>query len=348
VAGGNLALSAAYGEVTIAAVGTATSVCDDRVVGFGHPATFQGKLAAGLHPAEALYVQDDPVDGPFKVANLGAPVGTITDDRQTGVTGTFGAPPPTTPISSTVTYGTRTRAGTSYAVLQDYLPDTAYYQIIGNHDRVLDAHQPGSEEQSWVITGTGPGGVPFTLDLTDRFVSSFDIASAVTYEVADMVWLLGDLPSVDLTGVTVEGTVSDDDTTWSVASVRYRSGKAWVDVKPRATVRAVPGHPLKLRAVLVGDGVTRTLPLTVDIPRKLAGSRGTLTLEGGAEHFSDFWEAGSLKQFLKAARSDVRNDAVVASISADTGRRPYTDTVESAPTDKVVQGGKWFRLVVAR
>jgi hypothetical protein len=57
VAGGNLALSAAYGEVTIAAVGTATSVCDDRVVGFGHPATFQGKLAAGLHPAEALYVQ---------------------------------------------------------------------------------------------------------------------------------------------------------------------------------------------------------------------------------------------------------------------------------------------------
>ena len=50
VAGGNLALSAAYGDVNIAAVGTATSVCNDRVVGFGHPATFAGKITAGPAP----------------------------------------------------------------------------------------------------------------------------------------------------------------------------------------------------------------------------------------------------------------------------------------------------------
>ena len=113
MAGGNLALSAAYGEVTIAATGTATSVCDDRVVGFGHPATFPGRITAGLHPADVLYVQEDPVDGPFKVANLGAPVGTITDDRQTGITGTFGAaahPRRRSPRRSPTGPGPRTRA----------------------------------------------------------------------------------------------------------------------------------------------------------------------------------------------------------------------------------------------
>src|SRR3712207_1388515 len=37
VAGGNLAASLSYGDITQAGVGTATSVCDNQVVGFGHP-----------------------------------------------------------------------------------------------------------------------------------------------------------------------------------------------------------------------------------------------------------------------------------------------------------------------
>ena len=37
VAGGNMAAAMSYGDITQGGVGTATSVCDGRVVGFGHP-----------------------------------------------------------------------------------------------------------------------------------------------------------------------------------------------------------------------------------------------------------------------------------------------------------------------
>ncbi|WP_457203190.1 hypothetical protein [Nocardioides sp. HB32] len=59
VAGGNLAASLAYGDVTMAGVGTATSVCGDRVVGFGHPLDYSGSTTLAMHPADAIYVQED-------------------------------------------------------------------------------------------------------------------------------------------------------------------------------------------------------------------------------------------------------------------------------------------------
>ena len=52
VAGGNLAASFSYGDITRRGVGTATSVCDGQVVGFGHPMDFRGETTMSLHPAE--------------------------------------------------------------------------------------------------------------------------------------------------------------------------------------------------------------------------------------------------------------------------------------------------------
>ena len=100
-----------YGDITQGGVGTATSVCDGGVVGFGHPATFLGTTTLSLHPADALYVQEDPVGPSFKVANFGEPVGTISGDHLSGVSGTFGALPATTTITSDLSYRDRQRDG---------------------------------------------------------------------------------------------------------------------------------------------------------------------------------------------------------------------------------------------
>ena len=53
VAGGNLAATLSYGDVTQAGVGTATSVCNGKVVGFGHPLGFLGETTMAMHPADA-------------------------------------------------------------------------------------------------------------------------------------------------------------------------------------------------------------------------------------------------------------------------------------------------------
>src|SRR6185295_15683934 len=91
--GGNLAASLSYGTVTAAAIGTATAVCGDHVVGFGHPLAFAGDSTYSLHGADAVTIQPDVAFPSYKLANLGAPIGTVTEDRLTGIHGVTGALP---------------------------------------------------------------------------------------------------------------------------------------------------------------------------------------------------------------------------------------------------------------
>ena len=165
MAGGNIAAALAYGDITAAGVGTATSVCDGRVVGFGHPMTFGGTTTLSLHPADALYVQEDPLGAPFKVANIGDPAGTITDDRLTGITGGFGELPETTTITSTVTMGERTREGSTYVNIPAAGAEMTFNEHLANHDRVVDGITGGSAEQDYTITGTDADGSPFEIRL---------------------------------------------------------------------------------------------------------------------------------------------------------------------------------------
>ena len=214
-----------------------------------------------------------------------------------------------------------------------------YYQLVGNHDRVVDGRQPGSEDESWTITGTGPGGVPFTLAMDDRFVSQLRHQRLpAAYPVADLVWFLSDLPSVDIDRVTVDGTVSDDATTWQVSSLQYRAG-AGVEggQAARGRARGRRQAPEGAGRARPATPATRTVPLTVDVPRRLAGSRGVLSLDGGGEQYADYWEATNLRQFLKvvATRRPQRRRGGAA-LGRQRSASRTSDTVESAPADKVV------------
>ena len=182
VAGGNLAASYSYGDITVGGVGTATSVCNNKVVGFGHPMDFLGETTLSLHPASALYVQPDSLGAPFKVANFGAPAGTISQDRSTGITGFFGAAPDGATITSDVTYAGRNRVGSSAVTVSQAWAQVAFFQqSLANHDRVVDADRKGSENQTWTIKGS-QGGTPFTFTHSDRFTSSFDISYDASFD----------------------------------------------------------------------------------------------------------------------------------------------------------------------
>ncbi len=348
VAGGNLAFTGSTGDITLGGVGTATSVCDDTVVGFGHPATFRGKISAGMNPADALYIQDDPVFGPFKVANIGATAGTITDDHLTGITGTFGAAPPSFDVTSTVNYGARTRTGSSQVLMSDYAADVTFYELLGNHDRVLDGRIPGTEENTWTISGHKPNGDPFTITLGDRYTDDDVVLYSSIWDIPDMVWVLSRMPGVTLDGVTMSGDVVDDTTTWSVTSAEYRKGSRWVKVANRRdVVFAKAGKTLKMR-VLVTDaqGNTRKVPVALSVPGKAKGSQGMISVAGGTRYYDSWWSARNVEQMLKTANAHVRNDQVVAQMEAYARRSAVSKRSTSTAQDHVVQGRKRFTIVV--
>jgi hypothetical protein len=344
VAGGNMAAAMSYGDITQGGVGTATSVCDGHAVGFGHPATFAGRTTMTLHPADALYIQEDPLGVPFKVANLGAPAGTVTDDHLTGITGSFGATPDATDITSTVSYATRERTGASHVSVPDANASTTFYQQLANHDVVLDGIVKGSELLTWSVSGDD-NGTPFTIASTDRYASQYDIAFEAPWEVSDIVWFLSSINGVTIDEVVIDGAVNDDWSTWHVKAVEQKRKGQWVKVGKGSPVLARAGKPLKVRAVLKNGTGSTTVPLVFAVPAKAAGSMGGLEVTGGAWTWTD-GEVDSVDDVEKLVAGTVRNDAVEGRLMLE-GRRKGIERRDVSPaTERVVEGQKRVRVLV--
>jgi len=346
VAGGNIAASLAYGDITAAGVGTATSVCDGRVVGFGHPMQFSGPATMSMHPADAIYVQEDPLGAPFKVANVAPPVGTITDDRLTGITGSYGPLPQAMTITSTLTKGEKTRVGTTKITVPLANAELTFYQLLANHDRVVDGHTGGTETQSWTITGTAADGSPFTLEHADRFTSIADITFESSFDLPDVLYGLSQLAGVTVTSATIDATVTDNMETYSLGAVQqYRNG-AWATLGREEPATAVAGRRLILRQVLNGSTGQRTVPFSFTVPARAAGQKGSISLVGGNMIYSEAAYQNSLAKILKGVREQVRNDEVQADLSLAGRKFQLEKSQVLGPVDQIVDGNRRVRVVV--
>ena len=348
VAGGNLAASLAYGDITMAAVGTATSVCGSKVIGFGHPLEHLGQTTLTLHPADAVYVQEDLIAG-FKLANLGAPAGTIDNDRLTGISGMLGAVPSTADVTSGVTYGDRHRDGTSHVSVRtpDALASTTFYEFLANHDRVVDGTVDGSEVASWTVTGTGPDGTPFELSSSDRYVSDWDLSYEVGFALGDIVYFLSGIPGVTIDSVTTGASVEDAATAYRISALQRKVKGEWTTVKRRDGITVRAGSKLNLQAVLSGGGQTTTVPITVQIPRRMAGGEGMLEVTGG-QYLGDLGPMTTIEQAERAVANLVRNDELRVSLMSlsKRGRGQSVSTQVVGPVDGVVSGNRFAQLVV--
>jgi len=348
VAGGNLGAALSYGDITAGGVGTVTSVCDGRLVGFGHPMTYGGNTTLGLMPADAVYVQEDPVGPGFKIANMGVPAGTIDQDRLTGISGTVGVLPPETDVTSTVTYGSRSRTGSSASLVQDYNAEIPFSQILANHDRVVDAIQPGTEVAAYSVSGTDADGEAFDIDFGDRYTSNYDIAFEGIFEIADLVYVLSRMPGVTVDDITATADVTDDTATHRLRGVEQKRGGQWVKIGRRDPVVATPGGVLKLRATLVAGGVSRVVPLTLDVPRKTT-RRGYLEITGGASSWDDgVYGAKTPAQVEQAIEDRVRNDQVAANLYFFKRGQDTVTRAVSGAQDLAVRGRTYAEVKVRR
>jgi hypothetical protein len=358
VAGGNLAASASYGDITLAGVGTATSVCDGDVVGFGHPLFQLGETTEGLHAADAIYVQPDTLGPPFKVANIGPVVGTITQDRLSGISGTFGPAPSAATVTSTVTYGDASRTGSTEVTVPDALPDVTFYQLLTNSDLVLGGSIEGTSVQGWTITGDDDGE-PFELAFADRYTGG-DLLFDPLFQLADLTYSLARIPGVTVDEVTADTTVTDDVDTFEVGLLEQRFDGAWNRVTPQEALRVQAGGRLVLRVTLTGSAGEQLVRLPdIAIPRKAAGT-ARLSVQGGNRFYSYFYgeTIGELQRQIDEA---VRHDQVVVSLESRGAGRGASEEVEpgapepaapavfertrtAGPFDHVVDGRKRLKV----
>ena len=348
VAGGNLGTAISYGDVSYAGVGTATIVCGEEVVGFGHPMMWNGPTGLSLHPAEAVYIQEDPTLSGFKVANIGGPVGTIDQDRMAGIAGFFGALPETSTITSHVTAEGRERTGTSHVNLADWVPDVALSHLLSNEDRVFDGVGAGSGSVSWVIKGERQDGTEFELTRSDVYADERDLTWETAWDLYMALWRLESnrVENISIDTVDTDSDLTRDVVVATIEGASIKRNGTWVPVGDR--LRLVAGETAKFRVDLLSTGgATSTVQVDLPVRNKDAGRRGYMSLVGGNSLWS--WFSGRnapIDKVIERIEDAPRNDDVVANLRLYRERRSDRNVSleERAPAGVPVNDGLSTRV----
>jgi hypothetical protein len=99
--GSAVGVALATGDITLSGTGTVSTVKGDHIVAFGHPMLSLGDVALPMCAAEIVTILPSQMQS-VKIANTGAVIGTITQDRLSAVSGTLGAGPEMTKVEVTV------------------------------------------------------------------------------------------------------------------------------------------------------------------------------------------------------------------------------------------------------
>jgi hypothetical protein len=100
--GSSLSTVLLSGDMLLAATGTVTWVDRDSVLAFGHPFLSMGPIEMPMAQAEVLAVLAS-LNRSFKFADTGPVFGSVTQDRSTGILGTFGTRAKMVPITVRIT-----------------------------------------------------------------------------------------------------------------------------------------------------------------------------------------------------------------------------------------------------
>ena len=364
VAGGNLAASLSYGDVSAVGVGTATAVCGDEVLAFGHPMMFSGPSQMTMHGADALYIQADSAGPGFKLANAGAPIGAITQDRLSGLLGLQdkASVPPTAKITSYVevpgdTAGLGSRTGTTRISVSDSVPDISAFHLLADQDRVFDGVSGGSATVGWTVRGKQADGSWFIFRRTDKFANKYDVSFESIFDLYDQLARIhfNDLEDVQIKDIETTSTMSRKYQAYKVEKVRVLERGHWRLLRTNKPLFLRGGTVKKFRVVLTSQQLgTALVRVNLPVPKKIGFKSGMLEILGGnsdygmdgyfeEEYYMGYGGGSSQPKtfdgLLASMRSQPRNDQVIARLMLFRRNGSAMKSDGRAMAKAVVNGG---------
>jgi hypothetical protein len=284
-AGSNFAAAMSYGDLTAAGVGTTTARCDDSVVAFGHPFNFDGPTSLSVHNATAIKIQNDPAFAPFKIANIGGLVGTLDQDRTSGIRALIGPVPVPVVVTSHITDdGGPANNGETDVNRTSDTPIVSGFHLLGDVDSAIDRVGAGSMSLSWTVTGTA-AGKSFTFTRSNMFADQGDISFSSPDELFGMLQTIVDNPFTAVKFQTVDMTANllSQFKQFDVTGLQRFQGGKWVPVNDSDTITLTPGQALRVRVLLQNfrnSGPVAPVEFSFPVPAAASGD-GSLDITGG-------------------------------------------------------------------
>ena len=268
--GAAVAVDVLTGDLQLAAIGTLTWRDGDRVLIFGHPLFQSGDVRLPLATAQITTIVASDLMS-FKLGVRGRPVGTLTQDRRTAMSGRVGATPRLLPVAvEIVTPGGR-RQAFHFASIEDR---ALAPQLVGVAalNSLLESGGAGAHQTlRWTLRMARRDAAPLTV--SDALVSDAPANDLMSAVAAPLRFLFNNPFAglkLDSVAVTIETTPTRE--TWTLRSARVLD----------AAVR--PGGPLRIQCeVERWHGERSIVATTLTVPEEAPDGRYVLWLGGGAE-----------------------------------------------------------------
>lgn len=289
-AGTSVSVQLVRGDFTIDAAGTVTYRDGERIYAFGHPFLSSGQTSWPMAESSVVTVIPN-VNNSFKLSAGGNLVGSISQDRSTGVYGQLGAKPRMIPVRLTVHTSRNKAEAYNFEMVSDSFLSPLLMRIAMFSSILATERQVGN--QTIKVTGRiAVNGHP-DIVLDNSFSSSSGAALHAVNDVARPLAILfnSGFDAVDLRSIEVEVTSLDSrssgflnrlwidktevrrgDTIEIQAFARNDNGNEFVERIPLQIPTDAPIGPL---VILVGDGASinqtdaRTQPSADFMPKDL-------------------------------------------------------------------------------
>ena len=324
--GDAIGASLVRGDLTMAGTGTVTMVEDDRVYAFGHPFYNLGPIRFPMTRAHVTTLLPSLALS-SKIAAIGPVLGTIDQDRSTGIYGSLGPGPKMIPIRMTLDEpGRDIQKAFSFEIIEDPLfsPILAYATALSTFVTWTRDLGPRTYEVTSTARLRDHESVRFD-DIYTGNAASAVAAAAVANPVATL--FANDFEPVEILGIDVEVTALEELQTATLERV-------WLDaVRPRA------GDEVPLNILSRSHrGAELLETVMVKIPAHASGrlvievsDAATLAAREQQEGWSPA-EADSLDQLIRSLNEAGRNNRIyVKLLRNDAGAVDRGEPLPSLP-----------------
>lgn len=274
--GSSVGAALMQGDMSLGALGTVTWTDDKgNVLAFGHSFMQRGESSFFMTKAWVLGVIPNLQSG-YKVGNIGEPVGSITQDRSTGIGGSLGALPKTIPLFVTANDSDRgLTSNVRVRLVEDeqLVPSIVDAVVVNTVSKTVDRAGGGTAKLRFHITGVDSKKNIIEIQRENMFYANDALLKNLNQELSEAMTILmqNKFEPVQLYGIDVEAEVSAQVQVAEVFGVRAPAAAVKPGTKVPITVTLKPYR---------GEEFTETVYFTV--PKDHPGGKLALNVRGGS------------------------------------------------------------------
>lgn len=274
--GSSVGAALMQGDMSLGALGTVTWTDDKgNVLAFGHSFMQRGESSFFMTKAWVLGVIPN-LQSSYKVGNIGEPVGSITQDRSTGIGGSLGALPKTIPLFVTANDSDRgLTSNVRVRLVEDeqLVPSIVDAVVVNTVSKTVDRAGGGTAKLRFHITGVDSKKNIIEIQRENMFYANEALLKNLNQELSEAMTILmqNKFEPVQLYGIDVEAEVSAQVQVAEVFGVRAPAAAVKPGTKVPITVTLKPYR---------GEEFTETVYFTV--PKDHPGGKLALNVRGGS------------------------------------------------------------------